>query len=59
MMLENSFGMLEESKKVWQAIQSVYAKGYTTPDLSKPDSGDKMINTDAFGDMVVEELNKL
>ena len=59
MMLEHSFGMVEESKNVWKAIQSVYANGYSTPDLSKPGSGVKMINTDAFGDMVVAELNKL
>ena len=59
MMLEHSFGMLEESQNIWKAIQSVYAQGYSTPDLSKPGSGVKMINTDAFGDLVVQELNKL
>lgn len=59
MMLEHSFKMLEESQNVWKAIQSVFAQGYSTPDLSKPGSGVKMINTDAFGDLVVEELNKL
>ncbi len=59
MMLEHSFGMLEESKNVWKAIQSVFTQGYSTPDLSKPGSGVKMINTDAFGDKVVEELLKL
>lgn len=59
MMLEHSFGMFEESQNVWKAIQSVYANGYSTPDLSRSGSGVKMINTDAFGDMVVAELNKL
>ena len=59
MMLELSFDMKQESQNVWQAIQSVFAQGYSTPDLSKPGSGVKMINTDAFGDKVVEELNKL
>jgi 3-isopropylmalate dehydrogenase len=59
MMLEHSFGMLKESQNVWKAIQSVYAQGFSTPDLSKPGSGVKMINTDAFGDLVVQELNKL
>ena len=59
MMLEHSFDMLEESKNIWKAIQRVYALGFSTPDLSKPGSGVKMINTDAFGDLVVEELNKL
>ena len=59
MMLELSFGMLDESKNVWKAIQSVFTQGYSTPDLSKPGSDVKMINTDAFGDKVVEELQKL
>ncbi len=59
MMLEYSFQMLEESHNVWAAIQNVFAQGFSTPDLSKPDSGSKMINTDAFGDQVVKELNKL
>ncbi len=59
MMLEFSFGMLEESKQVWSAIQSVFAQGFSTADLSKPGSGVTMINTDAFGDKVVEALEKL
>ena len=59
MMLEFSFGMLDESKQVWQAIQSVFAQGFSTPDLSKPGSDVKMISTSAFGDLVVEEFNKL
>ncbi len=59
MMLEFSFGMIDESKNVWKAIQSVFEQGFSTPDLSKPGSGVTMINTDAFGDKVVEELNKL
>jgi 3-isopropylmalate dehydrogenase len=56
MMLENSFDMPAESKNVWDAMQSVFADGYSTADLSKPGSGVKMINTDAFGDKVVEAL---
>jgi 3-isopropylmalate dehydrogenase len=59
MMLENSFGMVEESKNVWRAMQSVFADGYSTPDLSKPGSDVKMINTDAFGDKVVEALRAM
>ncbi len=59
MMLELSFNMLDESKNVWHAMQSVFAQGYSTGDLSKPGSGVKMINTDEFGDRVVEELRKL
>jgi 3-isopropylmalate dehydrogenase len=40
-------------------MQSVFADGYTTADLSKPGSDVKMINTDAFGDKVVEALRGL
>ncbi len=56
MMLEDSFGMAAESRNVWNAMQSVFGDGYSTPDLSKPGAGVKMINTDEFGDRVVEAL---
>ncbi len=56
MMLESSFGMLQESKNVWAAMQSVFADGYSTPDLSRPGSGVKMIKTAEFGDRVVAAL---
>ncbi len=56
MMLEDSFGMLQESKNVWAAMQSVFADGYSTPDLSKPGSGVTMIKTNEFGDRVVAAL---
>lgn len=59
MMLEMSFGMDKEAKNVWQAMQSVFGQGYSTPDLSKPGVDVKMINTNAFGDLVVAELRKL
>ncbi len=59
MMLEMSFGMDKEAKNVWHAMQSVFAQGYSTPDLSKPGAGVKMIDTSSFGNLVVEELRKL
>lgn len=59
MMLEDSFDMPAESKNVWDAMQSVFADGYSTADLSKPGSGVKMINTDEFGDRVVEALRAM
>ena len=58
MMLELSFDMPDESKNVWNAMQSVFADGYSTPDLSKPGANVKMIKTDEFGDRVVEALKK-
>ena len=59
MMLELSFGMLDESKNVWAAMQSVFADGFSTPDLSKPGADVKMIKTDEFGDRVVDALSNL
>jgi 3-isopropylmalate dehydrogenase len=40
-------------------MQSVFAKGYSTPDLSKPGTGVKMISTSEFGDLVVSELKAM
>jgi 3-isopropylmalate dehydrogenase len=59
MMLEMSFGMEQEARNVWQAMQSVFGEGYSTPDLSKPGSGVKMIDTAAFGDRVLNALRQL
>ena len=58
MMLEMSFGLEQEAKNVWHAMQAVFAQGNSTPDLSKPGADVKMISTDAFGDLVAEELGK-
>ena len=58
MMLEMSFGLETEARNVWHAMQSVFAQGNSTPDLSKPGEGVKMISTQAFGDLVVTELDK-
>lgn len=57
MMLEYSFGMEDEAKNVWSAMQGVFADGYSTADLSKPGSDVKMIKTNEFGDKVAEKLN--
>jgi 3-isopropylmalate dehydrogenase len=56
MMLEYSFGMVEEARNVWAAMQSVFADGYSTSDLSKPESGVTMLSTQEFGNKVVEHL---
>jgi 3-isopropylmalate dehydrogenase len=59
MMLEYSFGMDKEAKNLWQAMQSVFAQGFSTADLSKPGSGVKMISTSEFGDLVAKELKAM
>ena len=56
MMLEMSFGMDDEAKKLWHAMQKVFADGYSTADLSKPGSDVTMVSTDEFGDKVVQAL---
>jgi 3-isopropylmalate dehydrogenase len=58
MMLEMSFDMEAEAKKVWHAMESVFGQGYSTPDLSTPGAEVTMISTDGFGDLVVAELAK-
>jgi len=56
MMLDMIMGLEQESKNIWKAMQSVFAEGYSTPDLSNSDGDIKMIETDAFGDKIVTHL---
>ena len=56
MMLDMSFGLEEESKNVWNAMQSVFSEGFSTPDLSKEGAEVKMISTSEFGDKVAQAL---
>ena len=58
MMLEMSFNMAQEARNIWQAMQSVFAQGYSTADLSTLGSDIKMIKTNEFGDLVAKELVK-
>ena len=59
MMLEMSFGMENEARNLWQAMQSVFTGGFTTADLSRGIGREKIINTAEFGDKVAEELSLL
>lgn len=59
MMLEMSFGLSDESRAVWQAMQRVFEAGYSTADLSQADSGVKLVSTTEFGDKVIEALNQI
>lgn len=59
MMLEYSFGMIEASKKIWQALETVFTEGYTTPDLSNSTENSTILGTHEFGDKVVEILTNL
>ena len=59
MMLEMSFNMAQEARNIWQAMQNVFAQGYSTADLLTPSSNIKMIKTNEFGDLVAKELVKI
>ena len=59
MMLEMSFNMAQEARNIWQAMQNVFAQGYSTADLLTPGSNTKMIKTNEFGDLVAKELVKI
>lgn len=54
MMLEYSFGMVDDAARVWAAMQDVFAQGFTTPDLSSP--GAQQISTSDFGARVAASL---
>ena len=57
LMLEKSFGMEAESKRVWEAMRRVFGEGYTTADLRDPEGKLHAISTAAFGDKVVAALS--
>ncbi|MEE3172366.1 MAG: 3-isopropylmalate dehydrogenase [Pseudomonadota bacterium] len=59
MMLEMSFNMAQEARNIWQAMQNVFAQGYSTADLSTAGRDIKIIKTNEFGDLVAKELVKI
>ena len=56
MMLEYSCDMVDEARNIWSAMQSVFAQGYSTADLSKPGGSVEVIGTAAFGEKVLQAL---
>ncbi|MFK5950454.1 MAG: 3-isopropylmalate dehydrogenase [Methylococcales bacterium] len=56
MMLEYSFGMVKESKSIWDAIQKVLIDGFCTQDLFNLNADANLVSTDVFGDKVVSAL---
>ena len=59
LMLDMSFGMEDEAKAVWKAMQSVFEAGFSTGDLSKPGSGVEILSTTEFADKVMATLEEL
>ncbi len=56
MMLDMSFGMTDEARKIWDAMRDVFGQGFTTADLKDPEGKLEPISTEAFGDKVLEQL---
>ena len=56
MMVEMVLGLEDECQKIWKAMQNVFIKGFSTPDLSASGDDKQMVSTDEFGDMIVAEL---
>lgn len=56
LMLEKSFGMHAEAKRIWDAMGAVFTEGYTTADLRDPEGKLQPISTSEFGDKVVGKL---
>lgn len=59
LMLDMSFGMVDEAKAVWQAMQGVFEAGFSTGDLSKAGAGITLLSTTEFGDKVMAALEEL
>ena len=59
MMLEMTFGMDREARNLWQAMQSVFAEGFSTPDLARRGDAERIITTAEFGNKVVSKLATL
>ncbi len=56
MMLEKSFAMPAEGRRIWTALEQVFRDGYTTADLGDPDGARTVIRTSEFGDRVASAV---
>ena len=57
MMLEKSFGMEKEARRVMDAMRAVFGQGFTTADLRDPEGKLKPVSTHEFGEKVLEQLS--
>jgi len=55
MMLEYSFGLKEEAKRVNEAIQAVLRDGYRTRDIYE--EGNQLVGTDQMGELIAKKLH--
>jgi len=54
MMLRYTFGLEAEADAIENAVKSILAKGFRTPDIASPDS--RLIGTDEAGRLIAEEI---
>jgi 3-isopropylmalate dehydrogenase len=56
LMLEKSFGMRHDARRILEAMRAVFGEGYTTADLRDPEGQLRPVTTQEFGDKVVGKL---
>ncbi len=56
LMLEKSFGMEKEARRVMDAMGAVFGQGFTTADLCDPEGRLRPVSTREFGEKVVRQL---
>jgi len=56
MMLKFSFGLLEASDAIDNAVEKVLDQGYRTRDIYQNLAGEKLVNTKAMGDAIIAAL---
>ena len=56
MMLRYSFGMVEAADAIDQAVARVLDQGYRTRDIFQDKKGERLVNTRAMGDAIVNNL---
>jgi len=56
-LFDKCFNLQKEAEEVWQALFEVFKRGFYTGELANKNTDkDKILSTDAFGEMVVEFL---
>ena len=58
LMLDKSFGLTTEAKKISEAMRAVFGGGKTTADLRDPEGKLSIVKTSEFGDAVVQALTQ-
>lgn len=54
LMFDKCLGAPAEAKEIWEALFTVFERGFTTSELSAGYEESRVLSTSAFGDMVVE-----